>query len=321
MGSKVRLDVVVAEQADVSRSRAAAWIREGRVQLDGVVVTRPATAVPAPDTVAIDRPPLRAAEALPQDLPLAIVYQDADLAVVDKAAGMVVHPAAGHPDGTLVNALLHHLDDLSGVGGVERPGIVHRLDRGTSGLMVVAKHDAAHQALAEQFAAHTAGRTYLALCLGQPDADAGTIRSWLGRHPTDRLRFATRPEGEGKHAVTHWAVEARVGTVTLVRCWLETGRTHQVRVHCAEQGWPLAGDGTYARKGHRAPARLVPHVDPEGRRPLLHAWQLRLTHPTTGEALCFQAPPPADYRAALEALGIDPETYGPVVVPPRPHIP
>jgi len=225
---------------------------------------------------------------------------------------MVVHPGPGHPDGTLVNALLHHLDGLSGIGGVQRPGIVHRLDRGTSGLMVVAKNDDAHQGLAAQFAEKTAGRTYLALVLGSPAAEEGTVRSWLGRHRTDRLRWCSQPEGVGKHAVTHWAVEARVGTVSLVRCWLETGRTHQVRVHLTEQGWPLAGDGTYKRRGRRPPARLAPFLDDTGQRPMLHAWELRLTHPRSGAPLAFRAAPPGDFGQALEALGIDPGRFGSV---------
>ena len=322
MAKRQRLDVVVAEQAELSRSRAAALIREGRVHLDGEVVSRPSASVAPGQQVVVELPPLRAPVAQPQDLPLSIVYEDDDLAVIDKQEGMVVHPGAGHPDGTLVNALLHHLDGLSGIGGVERPGIVHRLDRGTSGLMVVAKHDAAHQALAAQFADKTAGRTYLALCLGAPEAEEGTVRSWLGRHRTDRLRWASQPEGVGKHAVTHWKVEARAGTVTLLRCWLETGRTHQVRVHLSEQGWPLAGDRVYRRKGRRPPARLAPWVDPEGQRPLLHAWELGLVHPTTGEAMRWRAAPPGDYVAALEALQIDPAPYGPVVVvvPPVPVV-
>jgi 23S rRNA pseudouridine1911/1915/1917 synthase len=302
--------VIVAERAGVSRSRAAAWIKEGRVTLRGEVQRRASATVIEGDEVQFEAPPLRADRAVPQDLPLRIVHEDAHLAVIDKAPGMVVHPSPGHPDGTLVNALLHHLDGLSGIGGVERPGIVHRLDKGTSGLLVVAKHDEAHQSLAAQFADKSAGRVYLALCLGQPEAEQGTVRSWLGRHPTDRLRWCSQPEGVGKHAVTHWAVEARAGTVTLVRCWLETGRTHQVRVHLSEQGWPLAGDATYKRRGKRPPARLAPHVDPEGQRPLLHAWQLSLTHPATGERCTWSAPPPDDYAAALQALEIDPQRFG-----------
>jgi len=304
-----RLDVRVAAEAGLSRSRAAALVKEGRVQVEGRVVTRTATRVHREQQVEVEVPPPRPMAAQPQALPLSVVYEDADLAVIDKAAGMVVHPGPGHPDGTLVNALLHHLDGLSGIGGVQRPGIVHRLDRGTSGLMVVAKHDDAHRGLAAQFADKTAGRTYLALCLGQPEAEEGTVRSWLARHRTDRMRWCSQAEGRGKHAVTHWAVEARAGTVTLIRCWLETGRTHQVRVHLSEQGWPLAGDGVYKRRRRRAPARLAPWLDPDGRRPMLHAWQLRLTHPTTGARLELHAPPPADFAAALRAVGVDPGAY------------
>jgi 23S rRNA pseudouridine1911/1915/1917 synthase len=221
--------------------------------------------------------------------------------VIDKPPGLVVHPAAGHADGTLVNALLFHLDGLSGIGGVERPGIVHRLDRGTSGLMVVAKNDAAHQHLAAQFAEHSAGRRYLALCMGVPTDASGTVRSFLGRHPTDRLRFASTTEDRGKIAITHWRRVAVAGTISLIECRLETGRTHQVRVHLTEQGWPLVGDPTYQRRSAKLPATLR-FVDPE--RPLLHAWRLDLTHPRTGAAMAFERPPPADFVAALEAVGI-----------------
>ncbi len=299
-----RLDVRVAELVPaLSRSRAARLVKDGRVTVDGVVEARPSAKVPEGAEVVVDVPPPAPVDVEAQDLPLAVVYEDADLVVIDKAAGMVVHPAPGHQDGTLVNALLHHVDDLSGIGGEERPGIVHRLDRGTSGLLVVAKHDLAHRALAEQFAAHTAGRVYLALVHGAPKSDAGRVESLLARHPRDRLRMASG--AQGRRAVTHWRVLARAGTVSLIECRLETGRTHQVRVHLSEQGWPILGDRLYARKGHRPPATLRGLVDPEGERPLLHAFQLHLAHPRTGEALAFEAPPPADFQAVLDALGID----------------
>ncbi len=249
-------------------------------------------------------PPPAPSAAEPEELPLRIVYQDVHLIVIDKAVGMVVHPSAGHPRGTLVNALLHHVRDLSGIGGVHRPGIVHRLDRGTSGLLVVAKRDVAHQHLAAQFAAHTAGRVYLALCHGAPVADSGTIESWLARHPTARLRWASTEPERGKRAVTHWEVVARRGTVTLMRCRLETGRTHQIRVHLTEQGWPLLGDGLYKRRNTRLPATLRGVVDDSGERPLLHAAFLRFTHPDTEELMELRAPPPTDFQRALDALAI-----------------
>ncbi len=216
---------------------------------------------------------------------------------------MVVHPAPGHTSGTLVHALLHHLDDLSGIGGEQRPGIVHRLDRGTTGLLVVAKHDRAHRHLADQFARRVAGRTYLALCHGVPAADQGTIESELARHPRERVRMASTDRG-GRHAVTHWRVRARADGASLLQCRLQTGRTHQVRVHLSEQGWPLIGDGLYRRRACRLPPALRGIVDDTGVRPLLHAWQLRLIHPTSGEALSFDAPLPADLQAGLAALGI-----------------
>lgn len=299
-----RLDTVVAALVpDLSRSRIASLIREGAVSVDGTITRRPSTTVQPGARVVLDVPAPVPVAAQPQDLPLSIVYQDEAIVVVDKAPGMVVHPGPGHADGTLVNALLHHVGDLSGIGGGLRPGIVHRLDRGTSGLVVVAKGDAAHRALARQFAERTAGRTYLALVHGSPSEEAGTIRSRLARHPTDRLRWASTEGEHGKPAVTHWRVRQRAGTVSLLECELETGRTHQIRVHLSEAGWPLVGDGVYRRRGTRLPARLRSLVDPSGERPMLHAWRLRLLHPVTGEPMTFEADPPADMRAALEALG------------------
>lgn len=298
-------DLAAAEGEELSRSRAAALVKEGRVTVDGDVVDRPSHKVHGGQDLVVDVPPAAPAEAQAQDLPLSVVYEDDAIAVIDKAVGMVVHPGAGHPDGTLVNALLHHLDGLSGIGGVQRPGIVHRLDKGTSGLMVVAKHDAAHRHLAEQFAAHTAGRTYLALCHNAPTEASGTVRSRLARHGRDRLRFASTPDPtRGKEAVTHWTREGVAGTISLLSCTLETGRTHQVRVHLAESGWPLVGDKTYQPRRVRTPAALARTIDDSGDRPLLHAWQLRLAHPDDDRPLHFVAPPPADFVAALEAVGL-----------------
>lgn len=298
-----RADTVLAELLpDLSRSRLAALIKGGWVAVDGQPVRRPASKVHAGSVLTVAVPPPVPTEAQPQDLPLRIVHEDDDLAVIDKAPGMVVHPGPGHPDGTLVNALLHHLDGLSGIGGVVRPGIVHRLDRGTSGLLVVAKHDRAHQHLAAQFAAHTAGRHYLALCLDGPARASGTVRSQLARHPRDRVRWASTDDpAHGKRAVTHWQVLDR-GALTLVECRLETGRTHQVRVHLTEQGWPLAGDPLYKRRGLPVPATLRPHV-PDNR-PMLHAWVLQLEHPSTGEPCKFTAAPPADFTALATAAGL-----------------
>ncbi len=291
-----RLDAVLAARAPgLSRARIASLIREGRAAVDGVVVRRPSTRVAAGAVLTLEVPEPAPDRAVPQDLPLRIAYQDADVVVVDKAPGMVVHPGAGHPDGTLVNALLHHVGDLSGIGGVLRPGIVHRLDRGTSGLLVVAKHDAAHRALAAQFADRTAGRTYLALVRGEPRADRGTLDAPIGRHRVHRVRFTSvDPAGEPKRAVTHWEVLGRAAGHALVKCRLQTGRTHQIRVHLADAGHPLVGDPLYGPRRARG----------EGDRPMLHAWKLRFAHPSTGEMVGFEAPLPADFAAALRALGI-----------------
>ncbi len=247
-------------------------------------------------------PPPEPAVAVPQDLPLKIVYEDDDLVVVDKAAGMVVHPGAGHPDGTLVNALLHHVDGLSGIGGVERPGIVHRLDRGTSGLLVVAKHDVAHQHLAAQFADHSAARSYLALCLASPPAKRGRRETLLARHPRDRVRFASTHDDRGKRAVTHWQVLGEGRGLALVGCELETGRTHQIRVHLTELGCPLLGDSLYKQRRLCTPAWLE-DVLWQGR-VLLHAWRLRLVHPRTAALQEFRAELPPDFTEALSRAGI-----------------
>lgn len=295
-----RLDVAIVRLfPQLTRSRAGSLVKSGATTVDGRVVRKPAMAVGAGDVVQIQIPDLVAAEAAAEDLPIRIVYEDAHVVVIDKAPGMVVHPSPGHATGTLVNALLHHIDDLSGVNGVERPGIVHRLDRGTSGLLVVAKSDEAHRHLAAQFADHSAGRTYLAVTLGAPKDASGTIRSTLGRHPTDRVRFASVERG--RPAVTHWRRVGHHAGVALVECTLETGRTHQVRVHLSEQGWPIIGDPLYGPASSRLSAALRAVVADE--RPLLHAWKLRFQHPD-GRALELEAPIPADFQAALEAAGL-----------------
>lgn len=297
-----RLDRVLAEVVpDLSRSRLAELIRQGAVTVEGREERRPSAKVHEGARLQLQIPDPRPAEAQPQDLPLDVVYEDDALVVVHKAAGMVVHPAPGHPDGTLVNALLHHVQDLSEIGGVQRPGIVHRLDRGTSGLMVVAKTDAAHQGLSAQFAAHTAGRHYLALCMSPPSGERGTHMSQLARHPTDRFRWASTERG-GKHAVTHWAVRGRAESVALVECRLETGRTHQIRVHLTELGHPLVGDKTYRRRSIRPPDVLNVLLDPEVERPMLHAWRLHFDHPSDGEPRSFEVAPPEDFQAMMAAV-------------------
>lgn len=301
---EARLDVAVAAAVPAaSRAQAARWIRDGRVQVNGAVADKPGAKVAAGAVVTVDVPPVAPATAVAQDLPITVVFEDEDVAVIDKRPGMVVHPAAGHADGTLVNALLFHLEGLSTIGGQERPGLVHRLDKGTSGLIVIAKNDAAHRSLAEQFADHTAGRIYLAWVVDPPGRDRGIVENELGRHPRDRLRFTAVGAGHGRRAVTHWEVVARSGVVGLVRCRLETGRTHQVRVHLSELGSPLLGDALYARGGASRPPGTLRGCLPDDR-PMLHAWQLGFVHPRTSERVRFVAAPPADFAAIGAALGI-----------------
>lgn len=292
-----RLDLTLARLfPDLSRSRAAALIKEGVVSVDGRFLHKPGAELRGGEAIEVDVPESAPSATTAEDLPLRIVYEDADVAVIDKDAGMVVHPAPGHANGTLVNALLHHLEDLSGVGGVDRPGIVHRLDKGTSGLLVVAKSDVAHRCLQAQFADHSAGRTYLALCFGVPREASGTVRSNLGRYAHDRQKFCTVQRG-GRPAVTHWTRVAVSGSLSLIQCQLETGRTHQVRVHLSESGWPIVGDPLYGPDPQRLPATLKGRVDDD--RPLLHAWRLRFRHPD-GREMAFGAPLPEDFVRALE---------------------
>jgi len=303
-----RLDVVLVHGVDgYSRSRLAQLVREGAVSVDGTVVQRPSASVAEGAEILVVFPPPKTLETAAQNLPVDIVHEEKHFLVVNKAAGMVVHPGAGHPDGTLVNALLHHVKDLSAIGGVERPGIVHRLDRGTSGLLVVAKSDLAHQALSEQFRDRTAGRHYLAICYRPPLRNSGTQRSNLARHPTDRLRWASTDRG-GKHAITHWRVRGRAGTVGLLECRLETGRTHQIRAHLTEVGHPIVGDRLYKRRGTQLPPSVRTRVG-DVTRTCLHAWRLYFNHPETKEPCLFQAGLPTDMRDLLDALGLqEPDT-------------
>lgn len=285
---------------DLSRSRAKSLIEGGEVRVDGQIRSSPSARLVPGQQVEVTVPEPEAMSLLPEDLDLEILYQDADLVVVNKRAGMVVHPSKGHDTGTLVHGLLHAVDDLSGIGGVERPGIVHRLDKGTSGVMVVAKNDRAHQHLKEQFSAHTAEREYRALVLGAPELDAGTVEGWLGRRDNDRLRFAPVEEGKGRWARTHWSVVERLHRSTLMACRLETGRTHQVRVHMSSQGWPLLGDPLYRDRQTPPPAvqGLIQDLDHQ----LLHARVLGFSHPSTGERMRFESELPADFQAVLQGL-------------------
>jgi len=282
-----RLDKALAEASGLSRERIKALLGEGRVSLAGAPVAQ-ASLKPAEGTpFAIAVPAAIPAEAAAQDIPLTIAYEDEHLIVVDKPAGLVVHPAAGNLDGTLVNALLHHCaGQLSGIGGVARPGIVHRIDKDTSGLLVVAKTDAAHEGLAAQFADHSIERAYLAITSGVPKALAGTIRGAIARSSHDRKKMAPVEDGRGKHAVTHYRVVEPLAGAALVECRLETGRTHQVRVHLASIGHALLGDPVYGR----SPARLRPLLNQLSfRRQALHAAVLGFVHPISGDTVRFSS--------------------------------
>jgi 23S rRNA pseudouridine1911/1915/1917 synthase len=299
-----RLDVYLASVlAGRSRSQIQRLIKDGHVRLDG----RPAKAnhaVKCGQRVEVDLPEAAEAAVTAEDLPLAIVYQDTDLVVVDKPAGMVVHPAAGHGSGTLVNALLHHITDLSGIGGEKRPGIVHRLDRGTSGLMVVAKHDAAHESLARQFHDREVEKEYIALAWGLVQ-QRKRINAAIGRDPRNRTRMSTRA-GRARSAVTRVTWSRDLKGVTLLRVAIATGRTHQIRVHLSAIGHPIVGDALYGGVHRRVPhpLRAVTKLT----RPFLHAERMAFTHPRTNERLEFTAPLPADLEAVVAEL-VPPEQF------------
>ncbi len=297
-----RLDKALAEASGLSRERIKALMGEGRVMLGGKTVSQASHKPTAGTAFEIHVPETAPAEAQAQDIPLTIVYEDGDLIVVDKPAGLVVHPAAGNLDGTLVNALLHHCaGQLSGIGGVARPGIVHRIDKDTSGLLVVAKTDAAHEGLARQFADHSIERAYLAIVAGLPMPPAGTVQGWIGRSDHDRKKMAVLHElnKRGKHAVTHFRTLETFTGAALVECRLETGRTHQVRVHMASIGHPLLGDPVYGR----ATPRLRPILTQlHFARQALHAAVLGFIHPVTGANLRFESKLPADMTGLLVEL-------------------
>jgi 23S rRNA pseudouridine1911/1915/1917 synthase len=296
-----RLDAFIATAiADLSRSRAVQLIADGQVRLNGQPA-RKSERVEAGDVVEVQVPPPTSSEVVPEAIPLEILYEDGDLVVLTKPAGLVVHPAPGHRSGTLVNALLHHIDDLSGIGGVKRPGIVHRLDKDTSGLMIVAKHDQAHRSLASALKRREIRRVYLAACWGHLSADRLSVDAPVGRSSRDRKRMAVR-EG-GRSALTHFERIARWPAADLVRAQLETGRTHQIRVHLAHIGHPVVGDPVYGTAGARGisgrdrgwAAELERRVP----RQFLHAQRLDLVHPRTREPMTFESPPPPDLAAVL----------------------
>lgn len=303
----------VVERA-VSRTRVKALIESGQARIDGQEAADANLKLKAGQAVTLAVPPPAPAEPLGQDIPLTIVFEDDHLIVIDKPAGLVVHPAAGHEDGTLVNALIAHCGDtLSGIGGVKRPGIVHRLDKDTSGLLVVAKTDAAHQGLAALFADHgregSLVREYRAFVWGAPSRPGGTIEATIGRHARQREKMAVVAESKGRHAVTHWELLERFGTpeavASLVACQLETGRTHQIRVHMAHLGHPLLGDMTYGSGFKTKAARLSADAQAalaDLGRQALHAAVLGFEHPVTGEELLFESALPPELERLAGAL-------------------
>ena len=296
-----RLDkYLTARYPAASRGAMQRLIEQGHIQVN----SRPAKSTQTPragDVVEVHFPEARPAEARPEDIPLEVLFEDRDVLVVNKAPGIVVHPAAGNEEHTLVNALLHHCrGQLSGIGGVARPGIVHRLDKETSGCLVVAKNDAAHVSLSEQFASRTTEKTYLAILCGDLSRDSGEIRAAIARHPSHRKRMAVS-EGEGREAHTSYRVAERLRSATLVEADLHTGRTHQLRVHFQHIGFPVAGDETYGANQTKKLAALTGYTPP---RVLLHAHKLSFLHPRSGRRRRFTAPWPEDFQQALKALRV-----------------
>ena len=295
-----RADAFLAEHTELTRSAAVRLMESGSVLVNGRTVAKNYK-VRTGDVFSVELPEAEMTDAQPEDIPLDIVYEDGDLIVVNKPKGMVVHPAPGNPDGTLVNALLYHCkDSLSGIGGVIRPGIVHRIDKDTQGLLVAAKNDSAHLFLAEEIKTHRVRRIYYAIALGNFREDSGTVDAPIGRHPVDRKKMAVirDPSRHSREAVTHWSVVERFGRYTLIRCELETGRTHQIRVHMASVGHPLLGDEVYGGSGTAFEAR---------HRRLIHgqclvATELQLCHPTTKEEMWFCVPLPTEFEEISEIL-------------------
>ena len=276
-GREERLDKLLVS-GTLTRSRAAALIHEGQVTVNGLVVDHPSFKPKFGDIVAVNIPETEDTANKAEDIPITLLYEDESLAVVIKPCGMVVHPAAGNESGTLVNALLYHLDSLSGIGGEKRPGIVHRLDKDTSGLLIVAKDDQAHAALSRQLSERQMEKHYLALAAGQMKGSEGSIDLAIGRSLKDRKKMAPRPDG--RSALTHWTLLEQRSDRALLDVRLVTGRTHQIRVHMSAIGHPVLGDPLYAARGTPKAGRLM-----------LHAWRLKFTHPRTGEELRFEAPP------------------------------
>ena len=295
-----RLDVFASAETGLTRSAVAKLLSEGALLVNGRVENKNYK-LRVGDVVELTLPEPEPDDARPQNIPLDVVYEDNDIIVINKPSGMVVHPAAGNPDGTLVNALLYHCrDSLSGIGGVSRPGIVHRIDKDTSGLIAVAKNDAAHLSLAEQLKTHSMRRVYYAIVVGSFKEDSGVVDAPIGRCPTDRKKMAVirDPEKTSRNAVTHWTVVERYSGFSLVRCELETGRTHQIRVHMSFKGHPLMGDTVYGGGHTRFEKENASLISGQ----CLHAAALHLTHPVSGEDMVFTAPLPSAFERLLEKL-------------------
>ena len=294
----MRLDkLILARNPGFSRSRIEGLVKSGFVTVNGATAEKAGMKVSEDDEIEVEIPPPVPAVPEPEDIPLDILYEDGDMLVLDKPAGMVVHPAPGHFTGTLVNALLARCPGLSGIGGVARPGIVHRLDQYTSGVMVVAKSQKAMEGLSKAFASHEhVEKTYLAVCRGRPRLDSGRIENMIGRHPVDRKRMAVLERG-GKRAVTNWRVlsgAAAIEGLSVIECRIETGRTHQIRVHMASLGCPVAGDAVYGRPS------LDRRLEPAPARQMLHAWRLKLWHPVENRQMEFEAPVPPDMKEYMK---------------------
>ncbi|KZL48012.1 RluA family pseudouridine synthase [Nodularia spumigena] len=290
-----RLDRYLSENLpNLSRSRIQQLIEQGNVHLNEQICTTKKITVKTGDRITLEIPEVQPLEVQAEDIPLDILYEDDHILILNKPAGLVVHPAPGHPDGTLVNALLAHCPNLPGIGGVQRPGIVHRLDKDTTGAIAIAKTDIAYHSLQAQLQAKTARREYLGVVYGAPKTENGIIDEPIGRHPQDRKKMAVVPiEKGGRNAVTHWQILERLGNQTLVLFQLETGRTHQIRVHSAKIGHPIVGDPIYS-SAHSVGVNL--------RGQALHAWRLKLQHPVSGDLIEVTAPPPQTFTTLLEIL-------------------
>ncbi|MGI5869545.1 MAG: RluA family pseudouridine synthase [Kiritimatiellia bacterium] len=294
----MRIDVWLASVSDLSRSRIKSLIKTGRVSCEGMIVRTTSQGVREGEVYCVTLPSAETTEPVPQAMPLDILFEDEAIIVLSKPPDLVVHPAAGHANGTLVNALLAHCPELKTVGDEQRPGIVHRLDQDTSGVMVVAKTDAAMTALGDAFRAGLVHKTYLAIVHGVPEPSEGRLETLMGRHPTKRHRMAVRYE-EGRRAVTTYAVAETFRTTSLLHVEIETGRTHQIRVHMHHIGCPIVGDATYGSRKRDAALPRPPS------RQMLHAWRLAFPHPSSGREMKFEAPPPVDFTAMLEALRLE----------------